>query len=170
MDEFKVDTVSLLLRQNCWELNNILFAMYDYISMKHPYGEFWCHYTNDYNVLFEEKFSAGIIQMSGLLRALMDTNQLEVKQVIVGRLVTNGVEKELNFREACNKIIHASNLEIEYENSTLHPLDNGKNGYSNYEMKKFKNPIIVTKGVYQGKNWSSKLNFNRFVEAIFSTF
>ncbi|NPD86970.1 hypothetical protein HNS38_19615 [Lentimicrobium sp. L6] len=75
-------------------------------------------------------------------------------------------ESDLKLRNACNKIIHADSLHIDFPIQDTHPLDNGKNGYGDNELSSFRNPMIITKGEYQGNEWTAEISVIKFIDGI----
>lgn len=70
----------------------------------------------------------------------------------IGTLIKNNNKvKKLNFREACNKIIHAT----EFLPKTY--------GKRKIESEKYFQPKIELKGTYQSKEWKAVLDIKKYV-------
>ena len=170
MDSIKYYELKDSLKEKCWRLTSYVFAQYDNEELSHPWKENWCIFENDLQEMFDTNFYKELIELAGLVRALMDVESITVEDdkfdISVGWLQNDGGEfKPLTYREACNKIIHASKYEVSLKYDTKHPLDNGKSGYEKLEGDKFKNPIVTTIGSFKGgKKWTSKINFIKFIE------
>jgi hypothetical protein len=159
------------ITEKAYLLSTMILSQYDIINLKHPSEEYWCIFTNNFQEKFDSNFMKELVRFAGILRALLDIESIYIPieneehgfDQSVGQINLRGNTEPLCFREACNKIIHANQYEIRLNYSESHPLDNSKNGYKSI-FKSYKNPIIVTYGEFQGKNWNSELNFMKFVE------
>jgi len=78
-------------------------------------------------------------------------------------------KKRLDYRNACNKILHALEYAIDFSLRKEHPLSNGKDGYDDSTLEGFKSPFIITKGVYQNQEWKAEINFFKFIEQTINT-
>lgn len=166
MKKLQVDFTEELISDKCWKLSSYLLAEYDYKKLAHPYNEYWCKFGNNFKESFEKIFFKELIELAGLIRAILDMHSLVSENYgIVGKLENDSIKIEnLNYRQSCNKIIHAEYYSIEFEVTNLHPLDNGKNGYNDSKVSTYKNPIIITEGIYKKKKWKSELSFIKFMD------
>ena len=159
------------LEEKCWKLSSYILAQYDFENLSHPANAYWCIFGTKFKDSFETFFLKELVELSGLIRALLDNESIKVEKEIfetnncVGLLhIKNGKTIGLSYREACNKIIHSTSFKIELIHSKNHPLNNDKNGYNESELTKFKNPRIITKGNYQGKSWTAEIDFLKFID------
>ena len=166
MEKLQVDQTQELINQKCWKLSSYLLAEYDFQDLTHPFNEYWCKFGGDFKELFKKVFFTKLIELAGLIRAILDMHNLRPKEYgIVGKIEYENKEIEkLDYRESCNKIIHADYYTIEFKKVDSHPLDNGKNGYNKSKYENYKNPIIIIEGFYKNKKWKSELNFIRFID------
>ena len=166
MEKLQVDQTEELIKEKCWKLSSYLLAEYDFQELTHPANEYWCKFGTDFKESFKKKFFKELIELAGLIRAILDMHNLSSeKYEIVGKIEYENKEIEkLDYRESCNKIIHANYYSIDYKKVDSHPLDNGKNGYNNSENENYKSPIIITEGFYRKKKWKSELTFIKFID------
>ncbi len=95
--------------------------------------------------------SRKIISIAVALRSSLDSNPRELSKEITGTLIKNikePISEALDFREACNKIIHA--VDIEFFN------DNDPDQSLNWSLKLF--------GSYNKKDWEATLSVLQFIE------
>ena len=87
----------------------------------------------------------------------------------VGSLEENGELKTLSAREACNKIIHALEAEVEWVTLNYHPIYEKiyQQKYKNFEQS-YQTPFLRVKGErHQGKKqWEAVINLNQWVHAV----
>lgn len=179
LDKFSFNDVAESINEKCWKLSCYILSQYDIIELSHPWNEYWCIFANRFNDLFKRTFFKEFIELTALIRSLLERNDIkvEIKKIgdvyvgVVGILTTNNSGKDLTLREACNKTIHAKNHDISFDWSDKHPLFNGKNGYEDYEDSeniKFKDPIIITEGTYKNSDWISKIHFFKYINEALS--
>jgi len=166
MKKLQVDYTAELISDKCWKLSSYLLAEYDFKELTHPYNEFWCKFGNNFKEAFEKVFFKELIELAGLIRAILDMHNLSSETYgIVGKLENENKKIEnLDYRQSCNKIIHAEYYSIEFEVTNLHPLDNGKNGYNDSKISTYENTIIITEGIYEKKKWKAELSFIKFID------
>lgn len=166
IEKLRIDITEDMLTEKCWKLSSYILAEYNFVNLRHPINEYWCKFCNEFRWAFEERFLKELIELAGLIRALLDMHNLDTDySETVGNLKYEDKEVvDLSYRESCNKIIHANSFSIELKESNSHPLDNGKNGYNKSDIETYKNPIIITEGVYYNKKWQSELDFIKFID------
>jgi hypothetical protein len=166
MEKLQVDHTEELITEKCWKLSSYLLAQYDFHELTHPANEYWCKFGTDFKESFKKVFFKELIELAGLIRAILDMHNLSSQShEIVGKVEYENKEIEnLDYRESCNKIIHADYYSIEFKKVALHPLENGKNGYNNPVNDSYKSPIIITEGFYRNQKWKSELNFIKFID------
>lgn len=165
------------VKEKCWKLSSYILAEYDFRNLRHPWGEPWCLFANTFSEKFENAFIKELIEMAALMRSLQDvhsTDNNEESNVSlsndIGSLThDNGTQEVLDFRKACNKIIHALEYSIDLTFCKEHPLSNGKDGYNDSTLDNFKSPIIITKGKYGKHEWQANIYFFKFIEQIINT-
>ncbi|MCD6394222.1 MAG: hypothetical protein J7M40_12035 [Planctomycetes bacterium] len=153
------------MTDQCWKLTATLLSKYDFDDLSHPCGEYWCSFIQ-FAQRFDDIFAKELIELAVLARVSLEVDGEFGAKQIVGKLIKNGNESDLNFREACNKIIHANSLEIKLEWSNSHPLDNGQNGYEEGDIVRFKNPIIMTQGTFREVEWKANIHFLKYVSIL----
>ena len=163
--------ISGIITEQCRKLTATLLSKYDLDDLSHPIQEYWCTFIH-FAQRFDDIFAKELLELAVLARVSLDVDcEFGAKQ-IVGTLIDNGNRSDINFREACNKIIHANSLEIKLEWSNSHPLDNGRNGYGESRIDgkatvdRFKNPIIMTHGEYRGMEWKTNIHFLKYVSIL----
>lgn len=74
----------------------------------------------------------------------------------VGKLLIEGKEKKLTFREACNKIIHIEHINFDLKDPK--------------SLKKHKGiaPTLYMYGKYQGKEWKVVLDIMKYLNGVIS--
>jgi len=166
MEKLQVDQTEDLIAEKCWRLSSYLLAEYDFKKLTHPDNEYWCKFGNEFNESFKKVFFKELIELAGLVRAILDMHSLSSENYeTVGKIEYEHKEIEnLNYRESCNKIIHAEFYSIGFNKTDSHPLDNGKNNYNNSDYDTYKSPIIITEGYYRNKKWKSELTFIKFID------
>jgi len=159
------------IEEKCWKLSSYILSEYDFRGLAHPANEYWCIFENKFKESFETIFFKELIELVGLLRAILDSEPLTVENEVYGVDNSFGILKKetgetlkLTYREVCNKIIHAISYEIKFNYSEYHPLDNNKNGYGETEIIEFKNPKIITQGSFNGKQWNAEIDFLKFID------
>ena len=165
MEKLQVEQTGELISQKCWKLSAFLLAEYDFKKMIHPYNEYWCKFGTDFKDSFQKTFFKELIELAGLIRAILDMHSLNAENYgLVGKIKYENKEiKNLNYRESCNKIIHAEYYSIDFEETDTHPLENGKNKYNDSEFSNYKNPKIITEGIYHNKKWKVEFEFIKFI-------
>jgi len=171
MDKIYMHQIQESLNDKCWRLSSYLLSQYDIKELSHPWKEYWCIFENNFKQSFKNIFFKEFIEISALIRALLDIDDIKIPKEFAGistqvGTITcdNGKEKELTFRDACNKIIHSKKYSVSFLWSEQHPLCNGKSGCEASDSEKFKNPIISTEGDYHGKTWVAKIEFFKFID------
>ena len=149
----------------CMNLSSVLLSQYDFTDLAHPWQEYWCPFEN-FRTRFDDILAKALVELAALARVTLDVDSKFGSKMVVGELTQDGKKMELSFREACNKIIHAVTLKIDLAFSDRHPLDNGKNGYSDSQIKRFKNPIIRTEGEYKKKVWKANIYFFKYIKVL----
>lgn len=157
--------LSEIVTDQCMRLTSTLLSQYDFIELSHPINEYWCPFENFKN-RFDDIFAKELIELSALARVSLDIDGKFGSKAIIGTLTQDKKQCELSFRQACNKIIHAKTLEVDFAWSDKHPLDNGQNGYDESLAKTFKNPIIKTTGTYREKDWKAGIWFVKYIEVL----
>jgi len=165
------------IKEKCWKLSSYILAEYDFKNLEHPWNEPWCLFGNTFKDMFENTFIKELIEMAALLRSLQDVHRTDNNQESnvfpsndIGLLIHNdGTQEVLDFRKACNKIIHALEYSIDFTFSKEHPLSNGKDGYSDSTLDNFKSPIIITRGKYGKQEWKAEIYFFKFIEHTINT-
>lgn len=157
--------LSEIITDQCWKLTATLLSKYDLDDLSHPIQEYWCTFIH-FAQRFDDIFAKGLIELAVLARVSLDMGDEFGAKQMVGTLIDNGNRSDINFREACNKIIHANSVEIKLEWSNSHPLDNGRNGYGESNIDRFKNPIIMTQGKHKGKEWKTNIRFLKYVSIL----
>ena len=163
--------LSEVITDQCWKLTATLLSKYDLDDLSHPIQEYWCTFIH-FAQRFDDIFAKELIELAALARVSLDMGDEFGAKQMVGTLIDNGNESDLNFREACNKIIHANSVEIKLEWSNRHPLDNDRNGYGESRIDgkatvdRFKNPIIMTQGEYRGMEWKTNIHFLKYVSIL----
>lgn len=165
------------IKEKCWKLSSYILAEYDFRNFEHPWNEPWCFFGNTFSEKFENTFIKELIEMAALMRSLQDvhcTDNNEESNIYlsndIGLLTHNdGTQEVLDFRKACNKIIHALEYSIDLTFSKEHPLSNGKDGYNDSTLDNFKSPIIITRGKHGKQEWQAKIYFFKFIEQIIKT-
>jgi hypothetical protein len=157
--------LSEIITDQCWKLTATLLSKYDLDELSHPIQEPWCPFI-DFAFRFDDIFGKELIELAVLARVSLDVDGEFGAKQIVGTLIDNGNRSDLNFREACNKIIHAKTFEAKLEWSNSPPLDNGRNGYGETTIDRFKNPIIMTQGVHNRKQWEANIHFLKYVSIL----
>ncbi|MBU1820515.1 MAG: hypothetical protein KKG00_03245 [Bacteroidetes bacterium] len=173
LNQMRLFEIEESIKDKCFTLTSLILAQYDITALRHPYGEYWCIFTNDFQSKFNTNFMMELTSLIGLLRAVMDIESINIPvknenygfDQSVGILTIDTSNEPLSYREACNKIIHADSYQIQFSYSEKHPLFDERNGYDNEESRSFKNPMLVTRGKYRGKIWISDLNFLKFIDA-----
>jgi len=163
--------LSETITDQCMHLTATLLSQYDFIELSHPVQEWWCPFENFKN-RFHDVFAKELIELSALVRVRLDIDGEFGSKAIVGTLTQDRKQRDLSFRQACNKIIHAETLDVDFTWSNKHPLDNGRNGYGESLTKRFKNPIIKTTGKYREMVWQADICSLKYIEVlreIFST-
>jgi hypothetical protein len=156
----------------CWKVTSLLLSKYDLDHLSHPLQEPWCSFVH-FAERFDDVFIKELLELAAIARVNIDVNRVAGEAKIVGSLIEGGKEKHLNFREACNKLIHANEYELIFDWTSSHPLDNGTNGYNDVfavGKRKFKNPKICTKGKFRGQEWQATIIFVKFVDVLEGTF
>lgn len=171
MKKLKGFDIQNSIEEKCWKLSSYILSQYDFQDIAHPANEYWCIFENKFKDSFETIFFKELIELVGILRALLDSESLKIENEIYGVENVFGLLKnetgetiKLSYREACNKIIHAISYEVKLNYSKQHPLDNNKNGYGETEIIKFKNPKIITQGSFNGKHWNAEIDFLKFID------
>ena len=160
------------VKEKCWKLSSYILAEYDFQNLRHPWNEHWCLFTNTFSEKFENTFIKELIEMAALMRSLQDVHRTDNNEDSIvsvsndiGLLTHNdGPQEVLDFRKACNKIIHALEYSIDLTFSKEHPLSNGKDGYNDSTLDNFKSPIIITRGKYGKQEWQANIFFFKFIE------
>lgn len=103
-----------------------------------------------------------LISIAVISRSYLDTSSVDNnfnKDCLVGKIIFNNINKEegLNFRESCNKIIHATNINFDIDKG-----NNIKDGYIK--------PIVYLYGSYKGKEWKATVNIIDFCKAAINSF
>lgn len=96
----------------------------------------------------ESKVSEILISLAIMSRSFLDSCHVSTDSYTdycVGHIVVNYKEKHINFKEACNKIMHAKN--INFDISRSESMQDG-----------FLNPIVYLYGEYQGDKWRAVIN------------
>jgi hypothetical protein len=157
------------IEEKCWKLSSYILSQYDFQYLSHPANEYWCIFENKFKESFTTVFFKELIELAGLLRALLDSEPLTIE--IQNNDNSFGVLKKetgetikLSYRDVCNKIIHAISYEVKFNFSERHPLDNTKNGYGETVITEFKNPKIITQGSLKGKQWNTEIDFLKFID------
>ena len=140
--------LSEMVTDQCMRLTGALLGQYDFIDLSHPLHEYWCPFES-FKIRFDELFAKDLIELSVLARVCLDVDEEFGSDAIVGSLTEDNERCELSFRQACNKVIHAETLDIDFAWCDRHPLDNGRNGYAESSVKTFKDPIVKTTGQYR---------------------
>lgn len=157
--------LSEILTDKCMNLTAMLLSQYDFVDLSHPVHEHWCPFEN-FVARFDNIFAKELIELSALARVYVDVDDTFGSKQIVGSLSEDSRQRNLTFRQACNKIIHARTYKVRLDWSSKHPLDNGGNGYGESDIKKFKNPIIKTAGTYQKKEWKADIFFLKYIDVL----
>ena len=157
--------LSEIVTDKCMKLTAILLSKYDFIDLSHPVHEYWCPFEN-FVIRFDDIFAKELIELSVLARVCLDVDDTFGSEEIVGSLSEDSKQSDLTFRQACNKIIHAKTYEVKLDWSNKHPLDNGRNGYGESDIKKFKNPIVKTAGKYNKKEWKADILFLKYINVL----
>jgi len=157
--------LSEIVTDQCMQLTAILLSKYDFIDLSHPVHEYWCPFENFVNS-FDDVFAKELIELSALARVSLDVDNTFGSKDIVGSLSQDGKQNDLTFREACNKIIHAKTYTVDLAWSEKHPLDNGRNGYGESDINRFKNPIVKTVGEYNEKEWQADILFLKYISVL----
>jgi hypothetical protein len=166
MEKLQVNQTEELITDKCWKLSSYLMAQYDFKELTHPANEYWCKFGNEFKESFEKNFFKELIELAGLLRAILDMHSLSSENYeVVGKIKYENKEiEDLDYRESCNKIIHAEFYSIEFIKTDSHPLDNKKNGYNDSDYDNYKNPTVITEGFYRKTKWKSELTFINFID------
>ena len=103
-----------------------------------------------------------LISIAVISRSYLDTNIVSNnfnKDFLVGKIIFNNTnkEKDLNFRDSCNKIIHATNINFDINKGS-----NIKDGYIK--------PIVYLYGSHQEKKWKVIVNIIDFCKAAINLF
>ncbi|MGB7580890.1 MAG: hypothetical protein WBL85_00390 [Sedimentisphaerales bacterium] len=157
------------IADQCWKVTSLVLARYDFSELSHPWQEYWCPFI-DFCNKFDAFFIKSVLELAAIARVNLDVEDVGTANLIVGTLTQNNETKDLTFREACNKLIHAMQYEILFDWETKHPLDNGTNGYFETKLERFKNPKIRTTGKYQSDNWEAVIRFLPFITELKDTF
>ena len=159
------------VKDKCWRLSSYILSEYDFQNLTHPWNEYWCIFCNTFKESFENTFIKELIELAGLMRALLDIHSIHIPQNKSISISSIGIlqfeennKEDLNYREACNKLIHSTEFSLDFRESNSHPLFNGKNGYNESACKKFEDPILLTKGIHSRKKWKAEINFFRFID------
>lgn len=166
MEKVSIYQISNSIEEKCWRLLTQLLGQYDIQDMEDPFGDYSCLFGNTFKELFDDNFFQELIELSALFRASLDINDIAVPEDIakVGILKQNNSEKDLMFRDACNKIIHSKEYSINFSYSPGHPLSNGQNGYAQLKSEDFRTPIITTIGKQGKTGWVAEVNFIKFID------
>jgi hypothetical protein len=166
MEKLQVEQTEELISEKCWKLSSYLLAEYDFKELIHPANEYWCKFGTDFKDSFKKVFFKELIELAGLIRAILDMHNLSSENYgIVGKIEYENKEVEnLDYKESCNKIIHAKSYSIDFKKTDSHPLENGKNGYNDSDNSNYKNPIIITEGTNRRKKWKSEITFINFID------
>ena len=166
MEKLRGYQIKESVTKKCWGLSSIILSEYDHEVLAHPWGEYNCVFLG-FKEIFEDEFYRELVELSGLMRAVLDANQESIDDLdkeVVGTLFKEGEEVEgLTYRESCNKIIHANKYMVDLRRSSTHPLDNGKDGYNDSEITDYKNPYVITEGSHRRKDWKSEIDFLKFI-------
>jgi hypothetical protein len=165
------------VKEKCWKLSSYILAEYDFRNLRHPWDEPWCFFASTFSEKFENTFIKELIEMAALMRSLQDVHSNDNNEESnafpsndIGLLIHNdGTQEVLDFRKACNKIIHALEYSIDLTFSNEHPLSNGKDGYNDSTLDNFKSPIIITRGKYGKLEWQASIYFFKFIEQAIKT-
>jgi hypothetical protein len=85
----------------------------------------------------------------------------------VGTLIESGVKKPLTAREACNKIIHATNATWQFKHSSKHPiLDSIFKKKGIHHKFKIKRPLLELEGTLHKNPWQATVDIIQWVHAI----
>lgn len=85
----------------------------------------------------------------------------------VGKLETEKGSIILTVREACNKIIHANEAQLEWRVLTAHPLYEQIYQANHGELgQKYKVPFLSVMGTHRGKKWHATINLILWVHAV----
>ncbi len=169
METNTLETSLEVLQKKGYNLLSQVFTKYEFMLLKNPIGEYWCPIIamqeDEDKHIFDSLVSfAAMMRVNDDLSGYSD-KQLEHEPNGVGTLTKNGVSEPLSLREACNKIIHASTIEIRLDHLDTHPI------YPKYEeelcdkddWQKYKNPIISLIGSQHGNDWAAELNLLNYV-------
>ncbi len=162
MEQLSLDSLEESIADQCWKATSLILARYDFSELSHPWQEYWCPFIYFCNK-FDDFFIKSVLELAAIARVNLDTKDISTADSIVGTLTQSNETKDLTFREACNKLIHAMQYEILFDWETKHPLDNEKNGYFEAKANRFKNPKIRTIGKYQSNNWEAVIRFLPFI-------
>jgi hypothetical protein len=160
-----LEILSEILTDQCMKLTSLLLGKYDFIDLSHPSHEYWCPFEN-FAIRFDDVFIKELMELSVLARVSIDVDNTFDSKIIVGTLSEDGKQSNLPFRQACNKIIHAKTCNVELAWSEKHPLYNGRNGYGESDISKFKNPIVKTAGEHNKKEWQSEILFLKYIDVL----
>ena len=128
--------LSEIISDQCMNLCTRVLSQYDFIDLAHPIQEYWCPFEN-FKLRFDDIFAKEFIELAALVRVILDVDDSFGSKEVVGTITQDGNKIDMSFRDACNKIIHAKTIDIDFAFSERHPLDNGKNGYGESQVKKF---------------------------------
>jgi len=106
------------------------------------------------------KASEILISLAVMSRSFLDSGIISkesCKKQIVGKIIVDKKNKPLNFRDSCNKIIHAESINFDISNSK-----SIKDG--------FLNPIVYLYGEYQDSQWKAIVNIIDFCKAANDSF
>jgi len=152
---YPIDTV--FFEENIYKLITIFGASeFLYNNFKNDNKNFF-----DRAKKFEEsKVSEILISLAIMSRSFLDSGSVNIdtnKDDHVGYIIIQEKEKKLSFRETCNKIIHAKNINFDVNKS-----ESVQGG--------FLSPIVYLYGEHQDDKWRAVINIVDFCKEAINCF
>ncbi len=152
-DGYPIDLV--FFQENIYKLITI------FGSSEFLYNNFKNEYFFKMAKIFERsKASELIISLAIMSRILLDSSNIDnesCKKNLVGKIIINDETKALNFRESCNKIIHAKH--INFDNDKAENIEDG-----------FLRSAIYLYGDKNGNNWKAIINIVSFCKGAIDSY
>ncbi len=150
-------------REIVHQLASQIVLKYEIEFLKHPLDEYWCTYCQ-----IEENQDDSINKLLATIATMVrindDLSEMNAGAIIVGKLDIAD-DGKLSLREACNKIIHASEYKWDLNYSDEHPVypQINRDLYRIKDGQKFKHPTLSLIGTFKGKKWKADINFFLFL-------
>lgn len=147
-----------VVRRELWQLLLIFLADRPLMALVEKEARGGQTLDGLHNEFCEDEITRILMNSAITLRVLDDRDSGTLQRVEpCGELQTRGQTEALTFREACNKIVHATRVNFDIERLDGRPLDRPSTEPT------FMNPKIYLYGVRQGAEWRAMLDVIAYV-------